>query len=857
MIPISLSITGFLSYHDTVEIDFTAFDLACIAGRNGAGKSSILDAITWVLFGQARQRGDAIINNQSDSAEVRFVFQYEDNMYRVQRANPRGKTGMLEFAILRSGEFAAETENDWKPLSERTIRETQERIEETLRLDYETFVNAAFFLQGKADQFTQQRAADRKRILASILGLEIWETYRKRAVERRKAVETHISALEGRLTEINAELSEEDARKARLRELNAELARIIETRAAQETALEAIKRAVALVEEQRKGADQLAQRLASAKERMDELNSGLAARKLEQESYTQTIESAAAIEADYGQWQQARQELIRWDSAAEQFREHDKRRQEPLTAIETERARLLQEQENLQEQQSALSEDQKALLDLQAELAHTQQSLAEINQQFEQRKSLEDDLQAGRDRLAAAQVENPHLKAKMESLKARIDQLSATDGAVCPLCGQALEAEDRQRLIDALQEQGQEMGDTYRANQQLLAETDELVADLKRQVSELGGLDEQMRQTTRQFDQTVARIGQIEAAQNAWAQEGQPRLDEIQEALRNNDFALEARAVLVQVDAELKEIGYDAAAHDAARRTEQEGRLAEEAFRELEKARAAFEPLQREIAQRQDQIAALQTDIEQDDHAFQEAQVLLKESEESAPDLRQAQHGVLDMKEKENQLRMEVGAAQQKVQVLDDLRKRRKDLEAERAELAKNAGQYKQLETAFGKDGVPALLIEQALPQIESRANDILDRLSGGEMSIRFETQRELKTRDDLKETLDIRISDSAGGRDYELYSGGEAFRVNFAIRLALSEMLAQRAGARLRTLVIDEGFGSQDEIGRQRLLEAINLVKTDFAKILVITHIDALKDAFPARIEVEKTERGSVVTLV
>ena len=163
-------------------------------------------------------------------------------------------------------------------------------------------------------------------------------------------------------------------------------------------------------------------------------------------------------------------------------------------------------------------------------------------------------------------------------------------------------------------------------------------------------------------------------------------------------------------------------------------------------------------------------------------------------------------------------------------------------------------ERAFGKDGVPALLIEQALPQIEERANELLDRLSDGHMSIRFATQTEYKDkkRVDLKETLDIQISNSAGMRNYEMYSGGEAFRVNFAIRLALSEILAQRKGARLQTLVIDEGFGSQDALGRQRLIEAINLVKEDFAKILVITHLDELKDAFPSRIEVEKTERGS-----
>jgi exonuclease SbcC len=132
-------------------------------------------------------------------------------------------------------------------------------------------------------------------------------------------------------------------------------------------------------------------------------------------------------------------------------------------------------------------------------------------------------------------------------------------------------------------------------------------------------------------------------------------------------------------------------------------------------------------------------------------------------------------------------------------------------------------------------------------------------MMIEFVTQEKYKDdkRKDLRETLEIRIKDGAGERNYEMYSGGEAFRINFAIRLALSEILAQRKGARLQTLVIDEGFGSQDAEGRQRLIEAINTVRGDFAKILIITHLDELKEAFPNRIEVEKTPKGSVVSVI
>jgi exonuclease SbcC len=233
--------------------------------------------------------------------------------------------------------------------------------------------------------------------------------------------------------------------------------------------------------------------------------------------------------------------------------------------------------------------------------------------------------------------------------------------------------------------------------------------------------------------------------------------------------------------------------------------------------------------------------------------------ETQAPDLHAVEGLLFQLQEKENHLRLELGAARQKVLVLDDLKVRRSSLQSQREEAVRQVGYYKQLERAFGKDGVPALLIEQALPEIEMRANEILDRLSGSVMTVRFITQSAFKDkrREDFRETLDIQISDGSGTRDYELYSGGEAFRVDFAIRLALSEVLAQRAGARLQTLVIDEGFGSQDTLGRQRLIEAINLVKLDFSKILVITHIEELKDAFPARIEVSKTERGSKAEIV
>jgi exonuclease SbcC len=214
------------------------------------------------------------------------------------------------------------------------------------------------------------------------------------------------------------------------------------------------------------------------------------------------------------------------------------------------------------------------------------------------------------------------------------------------------------------------------------------------------------------------------------------------------------------------------------------------------------------------------------------------------------------LRRQEQEARMRLGAAQQRLDACQALKKQRKERLAEQTHLAEARAIYDELRIAFGKRGVPAMIIEAAIPEIEASANNLLARMTNGRMHVRFETQRE-KVTGGTAETLDIQISDELGTRSYELYSGGEAFRINFAIRIALSQLLARRAGARLRSLVIDEGFGTQDAQGRERLVEAINAIQTDFDRIIVITHIDELKDAFPVRIQVTKTAQGSQIEVM
>jgi DNA repair protein SbcC/Rad50 len=857
VIPLHLKLSGFLSYRDLVEVDFSGFDLACISGSNGAGKSSLLDAMTWALFGQARKRDEAVVNLQSKAAEVAFTFAYETNIYRVIRSLGRGKTTTLEFQIQQPATSAQSSE--WRPLTERTLRDTQARIEQILRLDYDTFINVSFFLQGRADQFAQQPPTRRKEILGNILGLEAWEIYRERAAERRKVVERELDSVDGRVAEIDAELGEEEPRKAHLAELESQLKGLAASRKVQETALANVKQIHAVLDKQRELVCKLGEALERSQENLAGLQSRLADKEAERNTHADLTRRAAEVEAAYAALRKARLDLEKWEQVAERFREHDQRRQPLLREIETERARLEQEKFGLEEQRSLITNQVSAAGAHREELAAAKKMLEQAEITLAGRAALEKQTQEAREKQAELRAENASLKTKMDELKNRIERLGAAEGVICPLCGQSLSPEHRQSTLEQLNSEGKQLGSRWRTNKSATEELVNQIANYEFQITDYASADKDRLNASNTVAQLSERLESFQKQSSEWEKSGAKRLVEVTKFLGKEKFATAARKKLASVDQELAALGYDAVAHDAAHRAEVRTRPAETEYRALESARAALKPLDDEIANLGLTIGSQQSTIREQQAEYDEAVSALSTVESQAPDLEAAERSLYDLQERENQLNQEVGASRQKVTVLDDLRKRKKNLETERGDLGLLIGRYKALERAFGKDGVPALLIEQALPEIEMKANEILGRLSDDTMRLHFETQAKYKDekRKDLRETLDIQVSDGAGLRDYEMYSGGEAFRVNFAIRLALSEVLAQRKGARLQMLVIDEGFGTQDALGRQRLIQAINAVKGDFAKILVITHLEELKDAFPTRIEVEKTEMGSTAVVI
>ncbi|MBI3360584.1 MAG: SMC family ATPase [Chloroflexi bacterium] len=694
MIPIRLELRNFLPYRDPAPLDFTGLRVACISGENGAGKSSLLDAITWALWGKARTNSaDELMHQNATEMRVAFTFALAGETYQVIRQRKAGKSPQ---PLL---ELQAQSDGKWRGISESAIRDTQDKISRLLRLDYDTFVNSAFLVQGRADEFTLKTPAERKKVLADILGLEQWEAYEERAKQRAARAAETISSLDRQIADLDAEL-------ARRAEYESDLA------AAQAVALELGER-VRAAEREWHDLEQARQLSVGLQRQIEELNRNIA--RTEKDLREAEVELGAA--------------QAKADAAA-----------------------------------------------FARELEAAQRILAGLDEKESEREQTTD----ARQKLAAESGElkgsNEAMAAEADALKKRAATLQAATEPKCPTCGQPLSEAERARLVAELDAEVEARRAKYKENQTRLTALN----------GDIGALD-----------RSLAAIASELRDRPAW----QKKVAELQMLIVGAD---EAKAAIERI---------------VVRRDRWQANVAED--------RAKRQKLESEAAQ---------------------LEVQVRGAGDKQAELRRLQ---LDHKIATER----VGAARQKLSALDNFAKQREARIAERARQAEEKGIYEELREAFGKRGVPAMIIEAAVPEIEEAANVLLNRMTGGRMHARIDTQREIKS-GELREALDINIADELGTRPYENYSGGEQFRINFAIRIALSKLLARRAGAQLQTLIIDEGFGTQDAQGRERLVAAINAIQNDFERIFVITHIDELKDAFPARIEITKTPQGSQIAI-
>ena len=857
MIPLRLTLKNFMCYRENVPpLELESIHVACLCGDNGHGKTALLDAITWALWGQARARTQEELVHQGQlDMSVELDFLARGQRYRVSRRHSRSVRSRQGATLL---ELQLVTENGATPLTGGVMRETQDRISDLIHMDYDTFVNTAFLRQGDADRFTTSTPSQRKETLAEVLDLSYYDVLEERAKVISRSMQLEAAGTDREVAWRKQEIEWRPEHEKKLTGVNATLGRIGSDVDTQRRVVDELRSSVQVLHGRRDELADIHSGLSSKRSDVKLLETQLQGFAARVGDYESAVAQEGKIRQRFSQLQESRAEQERLDKALGHKTELDAEnaRLEKEIAIQNERLT------------SQIAQLRTAIAD---ELGPKAGRLGEIESQIAQLTQQEKDLQVRQegvekrraavreiaDRLRDLDAANERLRAEMEDTRKKFDMLEQGD-SLCPLCNQALGPDGKEHLRLEYEALGRESRSAYDANSSerdsLARQHGELVATLTLSETELAG----SRQHTERRRATLESVRA--EAERAKAQLGQAsvQLEEAERTFTTKDFAHEERRLLSTVDADLELLQYDAARHGQVREQARAMAPYDELNRKLQEAVERL-PLERgSLATAREMLRGRRQEIVDTEQRGAVLQVELGTLDSEEARLRETEKLAAELDEQRSNALREQGVLEQQVRRAVELEQELEVYEGERRRLADERAIYDELSLAFGKNGVQALIIETAIPQLESDSNDVLMRLTENRMTLKLQLVEGRKSRGGARsEELDIRIADEVGTRSYETFSGGEAFRINFAIRIALSKLLARRAGAPLPTLFIDEGFGSQDSTGQERLVEAIQSIQDDFQKIIVITHVEQIKEAFPVRIEVTKTSAGSTFVAV
>ena len=888
MIPLTLHIQNFLSYGSPIQkIDFSHYKLICLSGKNGHGKSALLDAITWALWGQARKSGNntkadlGILKLGQTDVMVIFDFTFNKETYRVKRVFST-KYGRPK-AHLDFGTYNTKTDY-FTPLTDKTIRKTQDCIHRTIGLTYESFVNSSFLRQGQSNEFSKKSPKDRKEVLATILGLHRYEKAKKLALEKVRSTTQEKNYLEKLAAHIEQECEQIHTIKNNLIDINKALASIEkETSKTLQQQKQSIELHEALSQKQHKQKiiefdyEQKNKTISRYKKQFLDLSKKW--KKIHKEiislPQSEDLEQKEKnITQKIAQYEKKNQKYL---SLRENYLQHKTEEQKVLESLRKKQSLIANElsesvhklkiaYETEKEKGSLYSQEvetiNKQLLSCSNEIENLKKTVSitdivvdtqDLQKQFERYKMY-----------YQKWIEQGNIYSqKLQGLRGKQALSEDTNNPSCPLCEQNLSQSRKRFLHNKFIKQYNFLSNRVKRLTRVVASTKQTLHTMHAKLEVGNKIDALLKE---QHKQSIL-LQKAQAKEKAFKK----NIIEKEKAYRVQKELLKKR-----IDKTEEEIISDKkykSLQDACKKIEEDIKLSKP-------HKESKDNLSKElkiIHEKRAQLKAVDTEKSLQKNRLQQISVLNKQIKSVKKELTTCTNNlklystlsdeikafkedriIIDHtikkhnQEKEKLLQQKGGLESTRKKIVEQQKEQKKytqDAKNKQSELE----EFQAVANALGKDGIQALLIEDALPEIEQEANKLLSKLTDNRTYITMESLRDLK-KGGTKETLDINISDSSGTRPYEMFSGGEAFRLDFALRIAISKLLARRAGTSLQTLIIDEGFGSQDEDGLNAIMDVLYKIQDDFEKIIIVSHLSSMKDQFPVHFVIHKEPQGSKV---
>jgi exonuclease SbcC len=689
-----------------------------LTGENGAGKSSaVSEALTYVLFGETRLSSiDDAIRQDSQEMSVTIEFELNGQSIEIARSKKRGKSQKLSLII------------DGTDVSE-LLSETQVRINKLLgNLSYDAFISSVILKQNDADYFVNQDADQRKKIIAEILDLNVYEKLEKLARDMRQQTKAEIKAdqnLLSGLDEENIESLESD-----IKTINTALNKLTKQITAQEQTVAEIAAANQIYLEQAKLVKEI---------------------ELHNTNITKSI---------------AKNEIT-----------------------------LTQQRATLKTCQEFLA----SFKDVSSILKNAEQAIKDLKIDIEAKNIVIKELTGQHVNLMASKVEALNEKLSVlnstiginqniiSDIDNKITKLQNIKDANCPMCLRTLNKSEKTTMLQELSE-----------------EKTKLEPTLKKDIEEktkLELLKKQLRNDSYTDKELIALTKMIsnETAEQQVLQINLDKAEQIYKTKLNH---------------------------------QQEFKVNEERQKNLIDNIATLETSNKDL---NNQIKSIQpiTATLQDD---------------SVPRTK-----LMELRTNHSTALKTIATLEERINNGKKNNERKTQLITRINESIAALALLEKLCIAFSRKGIPAIIIATVLPEIEETTNEYLSRISDDNLSIQFVTTETLKNGEE-KETLNINVFDGNVWRCFESYSGGEKFRVSLSIRLALSRILARRAGIELETLILDEPASPLDGPGLEVFCTTIKSLSSYFPRIVLISHLQNLNSEFENRIHLTKGHDGTQV---
>ena len=865
MRPTRLQLEGFTSFVKAQELDFRDLDLFAITGPTGAGKSSILDAILYALYGATPRLGERetgrLVSLGSVALKVSLEFETGGKRWRATRTRKRQTTELL---------LEEHTGGEWQSIAGK-VREVNERIQAIVGLDFDGFTRSVILPQGKFDEFLRGEPKQRTEILKDLLGLRVYDRMRELANSRHKDLQAKAETLESTLGTMFAGATEEKLGEER--SAAEELQTLLNDLESAKAGAESLRKTGMDLREQRKAAESARSAIRDAGNRLQTLaETGKAA-----ESQLAAVETQLAANTfDERQWTQLLQ-------ATPLVRQKQKTEERLAAQRKDQRARSQQVAPREVAARQAAESLAKCISEAEARKREAQDAEQRWIAFRESHGS--PDFVSGRlkdlDTASKAAGENP--EQRMEGLRQLVVEAEQAlehlrqqhaaneirkhlkDGDPCPVCEQVirkLPAVAAVSTVDAAKElvtRAKTEHDAFRKQFDAWQSARDKAAGLSEELLQQGITLEAAAKSAQQVHAgAVAAQHQAQQADTV----AQSELKMIQSQIADLDRQIKAtQEELRNVSADLAQYSDWAPMPLAELEASLEDQNAAKGKRdELLAERVRLQGASREAAagqlSLQNTIREKQADAERSERLVAELRAQVQPHLASPMmGADEADHFAAMVKGIEQQLsaaNIGLGKRRATIEHLEQQLKAVAGMRSEIERATQEAAVYHQLGYLLRADQFVAYIQREALVRLAGAASEQLTTLSSGNYTLTLS--------DDSNEFFVVDNWNGGEVRSAKTLSGGESFLASLALALALSQGLSGFGGdqsrAKLDSLFIDEGISSLDFDSLETAIAALESLTVGNRMVGVISHLAELGDRLNARIRVDKTPAGSRIRM-